>query len=128
MTVLISFQSKGLSRVLSNTTVQSINSLALSFLYSPTLTGPKHKLPITSLPSPGRLHLNLPAGIHHLTYPFLPPVPFLEPGQYTMTLIGTLQIMEEISMRASGLAPGSTETCHKFQREEDFWVMFIRKG
>ena len=33
----ISMQSKGLSRVSSNTTVQSINSLALSFLYSPTL-------------------------------------------------------------------------------------------
>ena len=30
--------SKGLSRVFSNTTVQSINSSALSFLYSPTLT------------------------------------------------------------------------------------------
>ena len=37
-TGLISFQSKGLSRVFSNTTVQSINSLVLSFLYSPTLT------------------------------------------------------------------------------------------
>ena len=34
----ISFQSKGLSRVFSNTTVQSINFLALSFLHSPTLT------------------------------------------------------------------------------------------
>ena len=34
----ISLQSKGLSRVFSNTTVQSINSSALSFLYSPTLT------------------------------------------------------------------------------------------
>ena len=34
----ISLQSKGLSRVFSNTTVQSINSLALSFLYGPTLT------------------------------------------------------------------------------------------
>ena len=34
----ISFQSKGLSRVFSNTTVQSINSLVSSFLYSPTLT------------------------------------------------------------------------------------------
>ena len=34
----ISLQSKGLSRVFSNTTVQNINSLALSFLYSPTLT------------------------------------------------------------------------------------------
>ena len=34
----ISLQSKGLSGVLSNTTVQSINFLALSFLYSPTLT------------------------------------------------------------------------------------------
>ena len=34
----ISLQSKGLSRVFSKTTVQSINSLALSFLYSPTLT------------------------------------------------------------------------------------------
>ena len=33
----ISLQSKGLSRVF-NTTVQSINSLVLSFLYSPTLT------------------------------------------------------------------------------------------
>ena len=32
----ISLQSKGLSRVFSNTTVQSINSSALSFLYSPT--------------------------------------------------------------------------------------------
>ena len=34
----ISLQSKGLSRALSNTTAQSINSSALSFLYSPTLT------------------------------------------------------------------------------------------
>ena len=34
----ISLQSKGLSRVFSNTTVKSINSSALSFLYSPTLT------------------------------------------------------------------------------------------
>ena len=34
----IYLQSKGLSRVFSNTTVQNINSLALSFLYSPTLT------------------------------------------------------------------------------------------
>ena len=30
--------SKGLSRVFSNTTIQSINSLALSLLYGPTLT------------------------------------------------------------------------------------------
>ena len=36
LTGLISFQFKGLSRVFSNTTVQSINSV-LSFLYSPTL-------------------------------------------------------------------------------------------
>ena len=34
----ISSQPKGLSRVFSNTTVQSINSSVLSFLYSPTLT------------------------------------------------------------------------------------------
>ena len=34
----ISLQFKGLSRVFSNTTVQSINSSALSFLYGPTLT------------------------------------------------------------------------------------------
>ena len=34
----ISLQSKGLSRVFSNTTVQSTNSSALSFLYSSTLT------------------------------------------------------------------------------------------
>ena len=34
----ISLQSKGLSRAFSYTTVQSINSLALSFLCSPTLT------------------------------------------------------------------------------------------
>ena len=33
-----SLQSKGLSRVFSNTTVQSINYSALSFLYTPTLT------------------------------------------------------------------------------------------
>ena len=32
-----SLQSKGLSRVFSNTTVKSINSSVLSFLYSPTL-------------------------------------------------------------------------------------------
>ena len=37
-TVWISLQSKGLSRVCPNTTVKSINSLALSFLYSPTVT------------------------------------------------------------------------------------------
>ena len=34
----ISLQSKGLSRVFSNTTSKSINSPVLSFLYSPTLT------------------------------------------------------------------------------------------
>ena len=34
----ISLQSKGLSRVFSNTTVQNINSSALNLLYSPTLT------------------------------------------------------------------------------------------
>ena len=34
----ISLQSKGISRVFFNTTVQSINSLVFSFLYSPTLT------------------------------------------------------------------------------------------
>ena len=34
----ISLQSKGLSRVFSNTTVKSINSSAHSFLHSPTLT------------------------------------------------------------------------------------------
>ena len=37
-TGLISLQSKGLSRVFSNTTVQSINSSLLSFLHSPALT------------------------------------------------------------------------------------------
>ena len=37
LTGLISLQSKRLSRDLSNTTVQSISSLALSFLYLPTL-------------------------------------------------------------------------------------------
>ena len=35
---LISLQSKGLSRVFSNNTVQSINSSALSFLYSPIIS------------------------------------------------------------------------------------------
>ena len=34
----ISLQSKGISRVFSNTTVQSINSSVLSFLHSPTFT------------------------------------------------------------------------------------------
>ena len=34
----ISLQSKGLSRVFSNTFFKSINSLVLSFLYAPTLT------------------------------------------------------------------------------------------
>ena len=38
----ISLLSKGLSRVFSNTTVQSINSLVLSFLHSPTLTSIHH--------------------------------------------------------------------------------------
>ena len=39
----ISLQSKGLSRVFSNTTVQSINSSALSLLHNPTLTSiPDH--------------------------------------------------------------------------------------
>ena len=37
-TSLISLQSKGLSRVFSNSTVQSINSLVLSLLYGPTYT------------------------------------------------------------------------------------------
>ena len=38
LTGWISLQSKGLSRVFSNTKFKSINSSALSFLYSPTLT------------------------------------------------------------------------------------------
>ena len=38
LTGWISIQFKGLSRVLSNTTVKSINSSVLTFLYSPTLT------------------------------------------------------------------------------------------
>ena len=38
LTSFISFQSKGLSWVLSNTTVKIINSLVLSLLYGPTLT------------------------------------------------------------------------------------------
>ena len=38
LTGWISLQSKGLSRVFSNTTVKSISSSVLSFLYSPTLT------------------------------------------------------------------------------------------
>ena len=38
LTSWISLQSKGLSRVFSNTTVQKHHSLALSFLYSSTLT------------------------------------------------------------------------------------------
>ena len=38
LTGLISLQSKRLSRVFSNTTVKSINTLALSLLHSPTLT------------------------------------------------------------------------------------------
>ena len=38
LTGVISLQSKGLSRVFSNTKVQKHQSLALSFLYSPTLT------------------------------------------------------------------------------------------
>ena len=38
LTGLISMLSKGLSRVFSNTTVQKHQFLALSFLYSPTLT------------------------------------------------------------------------------------------
>ena len=37
-TTWISLQSKGLSRVFSNTTVQNINSSVLGFLHSPTLT------------------------------------------------------------------------------------------
>ena len=37
-TGLISLQSKGLSRVFSNTTFKNINSSVLSFLYGPTLT------------------------------------------------------------------------------------------
>ena len=37
-TVWISLQSKGLSRVFSNTTVRKLNSSALSLLHSPTLT------------------------------------------------------------------------------------------
>ena len=38
LTFLISLQSKGLSRVFSNTQFKSINSLLFSFLYGPTLT------------------------------------------------------------------------------------------
>ena len=38
LTGLIFLQSKGLSKVFSNTTVQSINSSALSPFYGPTLT------------------------------------------------------------------------------------------
>ena len=42
VTGLISLQSKELSRVFSNTRIQSINSSALSLLYGPTLTSIHH--------------------------------------------------------------------------------------
>ena len=42
-------QSKGLSRVFSNTTVQSINSSVLNFLYSPTLTSIELVMPSNHL-------------------------------------------------------------------------------
>ena len=46
----ISLQSKGLSRVFSNTQFKSINSLVLSFLHSPTLTSiQNHSLDQTDL-------------------------------------------------------------------------------
>ena len=47
LNALISLQSKGLSRVFSNTTVQTINSLALRFLYSPALTSTGKTITLT---------------------------------------------------------------------------------
>ena len=44
LTGFISLQSKGLSRVFSNTTFQKINSLMLSLLYGPTLTSIHQKI------------------------------------------------------------------------------------
>ena len=60
LTGLISMQSKRLSRVFSNTTVQKHQSSVLSFLYSPTLTAflPRSKrLLISWLPSPSAVIL-----------------------------------------------------------------------
>ena len=56
----ISLQSKGLSRVFSNTTVRSINSMVLSFLYSPTLTS-KHDTEKTMIWLDGPLLVNVAA-------------------------------------------------------------------
>ena len=63
LTGLLSWQSEGLSRVFSNTTVQSINSLVLSFLCSPTLTTGKN-IALTRWTSVGKvmsLLFNIPS-------------------------------------------------------------------
>ena len=56
----ISLQSKGLSRVFSNTTVQKHHSLALSFFHSPTFTSIHDHwktIALVDQPNPGHHHL-----------------------------------------------------------------------
>ena len=50
-------QSKGLSRVFSNTTVQKINSSVISFLYVPTLTSKRKKCKRVKWLSEEALHI-----------------------------------------------------------------------
>ena len=46
LTSVVSLQSKGLSRVFSNTTIQNINSSVLSLLYDPVLTSIQDYCPV----------------------------------------------------------------------------------
>ena len=67
-----SLQSKGLSRVFSNTTVQNINSSVLSFLHSPTLTFTGKTIALTWWASVGKVMSLLLNMLTRLVIAFLP--------------------------------------------------------
>ena len=88
LTGWISLQSKKLSRVFSNTTVQSISSLVLSLLYGITLTSTNdywknHSLDYTALGWLSRFVIAFLPRSKHLLIPWLqsPSAVFLEPKE-----------------------------------------------
>ena len=106
----ISLQSKVLSRVFSNTTVQSINSLVLSFLYSPAFTSihaaaaakslqscPTLCSPIDGMP-PGSPIPGIPQARHWSGLPFPSPVHKSEKWKWSRSVVSN-------SSRPHGLQP-----------------------
>ena len=107
LTGWISLQSKWLSRVFSSTTIQSINSSALSLLYSPTLTPIHTKCQVTSVVSDSvRPHRWQPTRLPH---------PWDSPGKNTGVgyhfLLQCMKVKSESEVTQSCPTPSNPMDC-----------------